>query len=263
MAFLFGIAGLSALAAVLSALAGGTLVTALAVFAGGFAAVSVVSALFFAVVSCTVDDSVPLEKQKPLCRIGVYVISSLGCFWCGERVSLVGKEKLPRDGTFVLVSNHCSGIDPIALISVMPRQNVSFISKPSNMKMPVLGRLSYGAGFLPIDRDHARNALKTVAEAVDYLQRGVCSIAVYPEGTRNRGAGLLPFHHGSFKLPQRAGVPLVIAATCGTATKKGKPLFGRRITIRILETLDAQQVCSMTTAELAQRAETLIRAAIS
>lgn len=223
---------------------------ALVVFTAVFAGLHLLFIGFFAVAGLFVDTAKPLEKQSRLCRIGSWGFGTLGCFYSGVRVHLCGEEKLPESGRFVLVSNHRSGKDPIAVLAAMYKYNISFISKPSNMKLPVLGKVAYGAGFLPIDRENDRSALRTILQAADYLKRDICSVAIYPEGTRNRGEGLLPFHAGSFKLPQRAGVPLVIMATTGTSRKDGHGIFGRDVCLNILETVETERVKSMTSAEL-------------
>lgn len=231
---------------------------ALAVFAAVFVGLHLLLICFFAVVGAIAASKKPLEKQNVLCRFGAWCFGTLGCFYSGSRVHLVGREKLPESGRFVLVSNHRSGKDPIAVLSAMYKYNISFISKPSNMKLPVLGSVAYGAGFLPIDRENDRSALRTILQAVDYLKRDICSVAIYPEGTRNRGEGLLPFHAGSFKLPQRAGVPLVIMATTGTSRKDGRGLLGRDVYLNVLETVDADRVKAMPSAELSEYARTRI-----
>lgn len=226
----------------------------LAVAVSVYVGLHVLLVLFYAVVGLFINCSRPLDKQNRLCRFGSWAIGSLGCFYMGVRPHLVGGEKLPRDSRFVMVANHRSAQDPISVLCAMWDYNISFVSKPSNMKLPVLGRVAYGAGFLPLDRDNDRNALRSILQAADYLKRDICSIAIYPEGTRNRGRGLLPFHAGSFKLPQRAGVPLVIMAATGTSSTARHGLFGHDVYLNILEVMDARQVKAMTTAELSDYA---------
>lgn len=242
---------------------GGTAVQTLLVFAAVYVGLHLLFILFFAAAGLFVDTTKPLSKQNRLCRFGAWGFGALGCFYSGVRVHLRGGEKLPETGRFVLVSNHRSGKDPIAVLSAMYKYNISFISKPSNMKLPVLGAVAYGAGFLPIDRENDRSALRTILQAADYLKRDICSVAIYPEGTRNRGEGLLPFHAGSFKLPQRAGVPMVIMATVGTSKKDGRGLLGRDLYLNVLETVDAERVRSMTSAELSAYTREKIEAFLS
>ena len=100
-------------------------------------------------------------------------------------------EKLPK-GRFLMVSNHRSKFDPILSWLVFGDCQIAFISKPENFKVPVFGRLIHRLCFMPIDRDNPRNAVKTINRAVDLLKRDVATVAVYPEGTRNYGEGLLP-----------------------------------------------------------------------
>ncbi len=221
-------------------------------FVGCFLALNLLYVIFWAIVASTVDDSKPLEKQSGLCRFGCASIGGWICSWARVRIRLVGEELLPKEGRFVLVCNHRSMFDPLVTVKLMKDYNLSFISKPSNLKLPYIGKLAYGAGFLPIDRENDRKALKTILTAADYLKRDLCSMCVYPEGTRSKSGEMLPFHAGSFKIAQRAGVPLVISCIRGTEdVHRNFPLRRSGATLTILELLPADRVKAMSTQELA------------
>ena len=128
-----------------------------------------------------------------------------------------------------------------------------FKEKPSNLQIPMVGDIAYTAGYLAINRENDREALKTILQAADYLKRGVCSIGIFPEGTRTRTGKLQDFHAGSFKIAQRANVPLVIACVRDTE-KVSHRLFLRptKVYLDILEVLPAQQVKAMSTRDLAE-----------
>lgn len=198
-----------------------------------------------------VDRNKPLEKQVAFCRDGCgRVIGALNAY-CGLKPRLIGLEKLPEDRRFLLVSNHRSMFDPCLVIDRLRRWNIAFISKPSNLEIPLIGRIAYASGFLAIDRENDRNALRTILQAADYLKRGVCSIGVYPEGTRGKGGEMLPFHPGCFKIAQRAGAPLVIAAVKGTEKiRENLPFRRTEVTMEILEVLEPERVKAMSTNEL-------------
>ena len=232
-------------------------------FALAFLALSALFVLCAAVVSLFIDTSWPRKKQNPLCRFFVRYGGELGCFYCGVRVHVSGTEKLPKDERFLLVANHRSLFDPLSIFHALGAYNIAFISKPSNLRIPVLGRLALGDCFLPIDRENDREALKSILCAADYLKRDLCSICIYPEGTRSKTRQMLPFHHGSFKIAQRAHVPLVIAAVSGTDMVKKNAL--RRFTdvyIDILELIPAEEVRAQTTAELSDHAYAAIAEAL-
>ena len=104
-------------------------------------------------------------------------------------------------------------------------------------------------------------SLKTILQAADYLKRGVCNIGIYPEGTRSRTGQLLPFHAGSFKIAQKAGVPVVVACSRGTEKVKKCFFFWKTpVYLDILEVIDADRVKAMSTNDLAGEAKRLIQA---
>ncbi len=258
-------AAVSALAAVVygfaAHVAAAELWKCLLIFLLGVPALSLLYILFVAVVSLFIDRSWPREKQNPLCRAFIADGGGLVCDYCRVRAHVSGMEKLPKDERFLFVMNHRSLFDPLTLFHVMKPYNLIFISKHSNLRLPVIGAVGAGACFLPIDRDNDREALKTIKAAQDYLRRGVGSICIFPEGTRSKTRELLPFHHGSFKIAQRAPAPLVIASCSGTEKARKRSPFRRTdVYLDILEVIPAEQVRASSTAELAEHAHDLIAA---
>jgi 1-acyl-sn-glycerol-3-phosphate acyltransferase len=210
-----------------------------------------------------VDRSKPLERQLPGGMPGVRRIDSLLCAYGGLIPRLTGVEKLPKT-PYLLVCNHRSFYDPLMILHFLKGENLAFVSKPSNLAIPMIGDIAYAAGFLPIDRENDRNALRTILTAADYLKRDLCSIGVYPEGTRSRTGELLPFHAGSFKIAQKANVPVAVAAIRGS--EKAVSHFLRRpkdVYLDILEVIPAEQVKAMGTQELAAHSRDLIESALS
>ena len=242
---------LAALAAgVCACFAGLVLWQAALVWLGAFVGLNLLFAVFWAVVSFTVDDTKPLERARPICIHGCGAIAGWLCSWARVRVELGGTELLP-EGRFLLVCNHLSMFDPIVTEYALRGYELAFISKAANFKIPFYARLSYGAGFLPINRENDREALKTILFAADYLKKDFCSMVVYPEGTRSKTGELGPFHAGSFKIAQRANVPVVVASVRGTPlVGRNFPFRSTRVRLQILGCIPAGQVKAMNTQEL-------------
>ena len=198
------------------------------------------------------DRETPMEQQSPVGRIGARHAGELVCAYGGVRSVVTGVEKLPHT-PFLLVCNHRSLFDPMIIMKELSDYNIAFVSKPSNLRIPMVGDVAYTAGYLAIDRENDREALKTILRAADYLKRGLCSIGIFPEGTRTRTGKLQDFHAGSFKIAQRANVPLVIACVRDTE-KASRRLFLRptKVYLDILEVLPAEQVKAMSTRDLAE-----------
>ena len=174
------------------------------------------------------------------------------------KLHVTGKELLPET-RFLMVSNHRSKFDPILSWLVFGDRQIAFISKPENFKVPVFGRLIHRLCFMPIDRENPRNAVKTMNSADDLINRDVATVAVYPEGTRNYGEGLLPFHNAMFKIAQKANVPIVVVTVKNTYDiQKNYPLRRSHVYIDIVRVLDADEVKKTKTAELGDKSRELM-----
>lgn len=237
-----------------------TVLSCIAVFAVSYVALVVLYLLVCAVVCLFVDKKKPIEKEYPLCRGLIGALADFVMLHLGVSFKTQGLEKLPEDRRFLLICNHRGAFDPICMMGRLKKYEISCVSKPSNMKIPVLARLAYGMGYLAIDRENDRNALKTILQAADYLKRGVCSMCIYPEGTRSRDGKLLPFHAGSFKIAQRAGVPIAVACISGSESVfKNFPLRPTKVIMKILEIIPADKVKALSTQELSDYSKNLIK----
>lgn len=254
----------AALAAAVAFVLGGMLLWQAVLLAlGVFVGLHLVLFSVVFIVGLTFDLSKPIEKQHPLMRFVVPQACWIICFYSRVRCRLINAELLPGGGRFLLVCNHRSMFDPIIGIHTLAKHNVSFIAKPSVMRMPLVGRAIHGIGCMGIDRENDRNALKTILQAANHIKNDLCSIGIYPEGTRSKNSELLPFHAGSFKIAQRAGVPVVVSCIRGTENV-GRNVF-RRITnteFEFLELIGAETVKEKSTAELAEYSRELIARAL-
>ncbi|MBQ9859715.1 MAG: 1-acyl-sn-glycerol-3-phosphate acyltransferase [Clostridia bacterium] len=171
----------------------------------------------------------------------------------GYRISLQGAERIPTDRPFLLVSNHLSNMDPLITLAVFRKWHLGYVSKPENFKIPVIGIAMRRACFLSIDRENPRNAVTTIKRAAEQITDMGLSMAIYPEGTRNKsGEGLLPFHAGSFKIAKLAKCPVAVMTV---RYDKRRP-FGKIVTLNIVDMMDEAYVAEHQTADMSDRART-------
>ena len=94
------------------------------------------------------------------------------------------------------------------------------------------------AGYISLDRENPKQALKAMDEASRRIQAGA-NILVFPEGTRSADGKLLPFKKGVFALALKAHVPIVPVGICGTSTCQPEgfqvPVQGGRVSIHLGE----------------------------
>lgn len=175
-------------------------------------------------------------------------------FFSNVKIKFNGKEKLEQvKGRFLLVCNHRSNYDPIVVLRVMRKQNVSFISKRENFDIPIVGRVVKRCCFMAIDRVNPRNAIITIRKASNVLKDGQISMCVYPEGTRSKDCKILPFHDGVFKIAQQANVPIVVATVEGTENvSKNSPFRRTNVNLNIVDIITAEQLKDKSTHEIGE-----------
>ncbi|WP_338496161.1 1-acylglycerol-3-phosphate O-acyltransferase [Pseudomonas sp. WP18] len=108
----------------------------------------------------------------------------------------------------VIIANHQSNYDLFVFGNVVPYRTVC-IGKKSLKWVPLFGQLFWLAGNVLIDRGNAIRARRAMLTTTHTLQHEDTSIWVFPEGTRNLGADLLPFKKGAFQIAIAAGVPII------------------------------------------------------
>ena len=112
------------------------------------------------------------------------------------------------NGSTLVVSNHVSWMDIMAINSVRTCQ---FVSKIEVANWPIVGPMVTLAGTLYIDRSKRRDAQRVLHVMADNLQSGRC-LAVFPEGTTGPGPQLLHFHANLLQaaIDARSAVQVVV-----------------------------------------------------
>ena len=130
-----------------------------------------------------------------------------------------------RKGPLLIVANHCSWLDVLAITALRPSV---FVCKSEIAAWPALGWLIGRAGTLFMRRGSAVAAAEAAQAAARRLGEGI-SVAVFPEGTSTDGKALLPFHAALFQAAIDAGCPaqpLALRYSNESAVYTGDTSFG-------------------------------------
>lgn len=181
-------------------------------------------------------------------------------FWSqpGWRVQITGRHHLQARRAYILVANHQSAFDIMALYFV--RRQFKWIAKEELFRLPFAGWSMRLAGYIALGRGRAHSIHATYERAKDWLSKGV-SVFFFPEGTRSATGKLGAFKRGAFQLAVDAGVPVVPIAVKGTREllPRHSLVLRRRGRIRIVVHPPLDPATSrMTAGELRDEARCLI-----
>lgn len=126
-----------------------------------------------------------------------------------------GADKFER---CIYVGNHQNNYDMVTISHMVMPRTVS-VGKKSLIWIPFFGVLYWITGNIFIDRENRSKAHNTMTTLAKRIHKDNLSIWMFPEGTRSRGRGLLPFKTGAFYAAVEAGVPVVPVVCSSTHNK--------------------------------------------
>lgn len=133
-------------------------------------------------------------------------------FWCRGFIRALGlkliihqKNTLSIPQQYILISNHPSAVEDIAMPALYP---VHSLAKIEVKTWFIVGRINKVAGTLYVDREDPDSRQKTVDNMLEAATEGK-NIALYPEGGCTGRRITQEFKRGAFELSIRSGVPIL------------------------------------------------------
>lgn len=177
----------------------------------------------------------------------------MGTFWAWLyqaivpywKLELEGREKIPWSRPVVLVSNHRSQVDILALYKL--RRPFKWTSKSENFKMPFVGMVLTFTRSIPVNRESLRSGSQFISRAETEMGKG-SSVLLFPEGTRSKGENMRVFKEGAFLLAKRTGNPIIPIVHTGSENTfpRNSWIMGKaHIRIRVLDEIPAERVQSL------------------
>jgi len=183
----------------------------------------------------------------------------MGTFWAWHYQSIIplwklhleGRKKIPWKRPVVMVANHRSLIDILALYKI--RRPFKWTSKDENFRLPFIGMVLSLTNSIRIKRESLRSGLQFLSQAEKEIAKG-SSILLFPEGTRSKTLEMRPFKEGAFLLAKKTGcgvIPIVHTGSEKTFDRGSWVLKGRAsIHIRVLDEIPPDKVAELEVKEL-------------
>ncbi|MCR4080668.1 1-acylglycerol-3-phosphate O-acyltransferase [Providencia stuartii] len=171
-------------------------------------------------------------------------------------------EKAKKYGPSIYIGNHQNNYDMVTMSNGVQPRTVT-VGKKSLVLIPFFGFLYWITGNILIDRSNRSKAHNTISQVAEQIKKHQISIWMFPEGTRSRGRGLLPFKTGAFHAAIAAGVPIVPVCV---STTQGRIKLNRwnngHVIVEMLEPIETKNYSKEQVRELAEYCHDLMEAKI-
>jgi len=146
-----------------------------------FTTISVLLSLFFNL----------FNWQKAVHRI-IKLWSKGSFILIGKLYRIEGKENFDKNKKYILIANHSSLFDIMAIMSIYP--DVSWFGREYLINVPIFGRFLKTINYIPMKTSDIRNTKKMVERLISQTKNN--TLAIFPEGTRTIDGELNKFRKG-------------------------------------------------------------------
>lgn len=147
---------------------------------------------------------------RTLCRALSRVLLAIS----GCPLEVTGRDRLPRNGPMVLVTNHASYADSPVLVAALPIDFV-FVAMREILTWRIIGTVVRRARHPTVDRWHLQQSVADAHAIEDRLRAGE-AVLFFAEGGFSGMRGLKPFRLGAFQAAVATGAPVIPVALRGS-----------------------------------------------
>ncbi|NLB91209.1 MAG: 1-acyl-sn-glycerol-3-phosphate acyltransferase, partial [Clostridiales bacterium] len=122
-------------------------------------------------------------------------------------VKVIGREILDQtQAPYIFLGNHKTWIDPVCMAYGIRKKQITFLAKKELFQAPLLGRVLYWLGAIPVDRKHSD--MKAIRLCLNALKNNEI-LGIFPEGTRHKEGIMEEIEGGVAIIALRSQVPLI------------------------------------------------------
>ena len=158
----------------------------------------------------TVDAVIRIIKKAKKKRKSFYmkahkVLAPLIRFFSGIKVH--GKENIPKEGGYMLCSNHIAVRDVLLIGATCPRQ-IKFVAKKELFAIPILRSIMKAFGAVKLDR--GGTDVGALRKSVELIEQGDI-VSIFPQGHRYPAAdpSTTPIKNGAGMVSYRSGCDVI------------------------------------------------------
>jgi len=217
-----------------------------------FTALIVLLTLFFATV-----------KSKFLVRNMLYFWANSVFYLMGKKLRLIGLENIGKNGKYILVANHSSLFDIMAIMSFYP--DVSWFGHERLLKVPVFKTVLKMINYVPMKAANY-TATKTMIDQLITKSQGH-TIAIFPEGTRSLDGHVNEFFRGFIKVLRESEINILPVTLNGFFCFKPKNRFyinfNSKLNVIIHPPINKSELINQSDSEIIKVVKTIIESSLN
>jgi 1-acyl-sn-glycerol-3-phosphate acyltransferase len=200
------------------------------------------------------------KAKKPvqfLCRIwarSVFLVM-------GKKLSVRGKENIDQNKKYIIIANHASLFDIVAITSFYPR--VSWFGHERLLRVPVFGRFLKLTDYVPFKEPTVTNTRHMLEQLIKKAKDQ--SVALFPEGTRTLNGKINPFYRGFIYLFRTRDIGILPLTLNGFYDLKPKNRFyidfGSKLEVIIHKPIPKEELINKSDSEIIDKVRSVIESA--
>jgi 1-acyl-sn-glycerol-3-phosphate acyltransferase len=139
----------------------------------------------------------------------------------GKKFRITGKENISKDKKYILVANHGSLFDIVAIMSFC--SGISWFGHERLLKVPVFRKILQITDYIPFKEPTYRNTKQMIGQLVNNSNHQ--TVAIFPEGTRTLNGKINPFFRGFIYLFKTRDIEILPVTLNGFYNLKPKNRF--------------------------------------
>jgi 1-acyl-sn-glycerol-3-phosphate acyltransferase len=228
---------------------------------------SVISVLLFGVLYCftaigvfivfmlaTLKIKRPIQVLFQLWAKSVFLI-------IGKRFKVHGMENIRKGEKYILVANHASLFDIVAIVSFYPE--ISWFGHERLLKVPVFGRILKMTDYVPFKEPNYRNTREMIEQLTHKSKQK--TVAIFPEGTRTLNGRINTFYRGFIYLYRTSDLKILPVTLNGFYDLKPKNRmyinFDSKLDIIVHEPIKREELDRKTDNEIIDTVKGIIESA--
>ena len=179
----------------------------------------------------------------------------------GKKFRVYGKENIRKDSRYILVANHASLFDIVAITSFYP--GISWFGHERLLKVPLFSNLLKLMDYVPFKEPTYRNTKQMIDQLIHKSKYQ--SVAIFPEGTRTLNGKINQFYRGFIYLFRTRDIEILPVTLNGFYELKPKNRFyinfDSKLDVIIHKPIKREELIEKSDAEIIETVKTVIESA--